>query len=202
MKHQWELVELIREDKIPGQTPMTKIVKLCLQCGWVKTTEDPRANFRRDSWRFRRDVYRRANETIRASTIANGAPICDGMWPEGWTHYRRYWMFLDDIRQPPKVMNIRWVVVRSFEQAVAYVEKNGMPYKISFDHDLGDNVPTGFDFAKWLVNRHLDGTDLLLDNFKYVVHSANPPGAANIKGLLDNFLAFLNVERQHADELA
>lgn len=124
-----------------------------------------------------------------------------------------YNLFLDDVREPPaprkgytalwpKWMRSRlktepgpaWIVVRSFDEAVDYVELHGMPAKISFDHDLGDGVPTGFDFAKWLVNRHLDGTDLLPKNFSYVVHSANPPGAANIKGLLDNFLNFLKAE--------
>ncbi len=190
MKHQWELVEVIKNGLSEPSIPII-VIKLCLRCGWVKSTEHSHV---RNSWRFRRETYRRKDQLIQASTVAKGAPVCDGVWPEGWTHYRRYWMFLDDLRKPPKVKDIRWVIVRSFDEAVAYIEKNGMPRKISFDHDLGDNVPTGFDFAKWIVNRHLDGTDLLPDSFGYTVHSANPPGAANIKGLLDNFLAFLDME--------
>jgi hypothetical protein len=65
------------------------------------------------------------------------------------------------------------------------------PEHISFDHDLGDGVPTGFDFVKWLVESHLDGRYLFPDNFSYAVHSANPPGAANIKGTLDSFLSHI-----------
>jgi hypothetical protein len=44
------------------------------------------------------------------------------------------------------------------------------------------------DFAKWLVNLDLDGI-LMPDDFQFHVHSANPTGAANIQGLLDNYMA-------------
>ena len=94
-------------------------------------------------------------------------------------------LFLDDVRDPPPG---EWVTVRSFAAAVEYVERHGIPAFISFDHDLGENVPTGHDFAKWLVECHLDGKHRFPKTFSYAVHSANPPGAANITGLLDGFL--------------
>lgn len=94
-------------------------------------------------------------------------------------------LFLDDVRDPP---DGEWVTVRSFADAVAHVEQHGIPAYIAFDHDLGENVPTGYDFAKWLVECHLDGKHLFPETFEYAVHSANPPGAANIIGLLDGFL--------------
>lgn len=102
-----------------------------------------------------------------------------------------YNMFLDDLRDPPIVAGRPWIIVRSFAEATAYVEQHGMPTFISFDHDLGEEAPTGYDFAKWLVNRHLDGITCMPDEFQDQVHSANPPGAANIRGLLDRFLHFL-----------
>ena len=95
-------------------------------------------------------------------------------------------LFLDDLRDAPS--GDPWVTVRSFADAVAYIEQQGIPAFISFDHDLGEDVPTGYDFAKWLVECHLDGTHLFPTTFSYAVHSANPPGAANIRGLLDGFL--------------
>lgn len=94
-------------------------------------------------------------------------------------------MFLDDLRNPPD--NGPWIIVRSFDEFVDWIEKNGMPDFISFDHDLGDGVPTGMDCAKWLVEHELP-----LKNF--AVHSANPPGRANIQGLLDNWRAHCFVE--------
>jgi hypothetical protein len=86
-------------------------------------------------------------------------------------------LFLDDVRDPP---DRSWDVVRSFDEFVRYIEAHGMPDEISFDHDLGDNVPSGMDCAKWLVE-----TERPLARF--TVHSANPPGRANIEGLLENW---------------
>ena len=103
-----------------------------------------------------------------------------------------YAMFLDDVRDSP---DETWIVMRSFAEAAAYVECHGMPQFISFDHDLGDNVPSGCDFAHWLIDRHLDKIEYFPDNFTYQVHSANPPGADNIRGLLDSFERFRVNER-------
>lgn len=99
-------------------------------------------------------------------------------------------MYLDDLRTPSN--DRPWTIVRSFDDAVEYVNKNGVPNFISFDHDLGDNVPTGFDFAKWLVKNHLDGNFNIPKNFEFNVHSANPPGKANIEGLMTPFIDFIN----------
>jgi hypothetical protein len=99
-----------------------------------------------------------------------------------------YRLFLDDLRDPP---DGTWVVARSVAEATSWVRQHGMPGLISFDHDLGPEAPTGHDFAKWLVDCHLDGTHLLPADFAYTVHSANPPGALNISGLLDRFLRHL-----------
>jgi hypothetical protein len=73
------------------------------------------------------------------------------------------------------------------EEAQDVISDLGWPLWISFDHDLGDNVPTGYDLARWLVEQDLDGNQMP-DQFEYRVHSANPVGAANIQGLLDGYL--------------
>lgn len=100
-------------------------------------------------------------------------------------------LFLDDVRKPP---DATWDVVRSYEQFVAYIEANGVPEVISFDHDLADQhylideenpdsgkIPyekyaekTGYDCAKWLVE---NGYEVK----RWMVHSMNPGGAANIR---------------------
>jgi hypothetical protein len=97
-----------------------------------------------------------------------------------------YRLFLDDIRDPP---DDTWVIARSFDEAVNIVLTNGFPCIVSFDHDLGDNSKTGKDFANWLVERDLD-TAAMSDTFSFTVHSANPPGAANICSILTNYLKF------------
>jgi hypothetical protein len=89
-------------------------------------------------------------------------------------------LFLDDLRSPP---DASWDVVRSYEEHVGHIESHGTPDVISFDHDLGDEVPTGMDCAKWLVEIRR-----LLAEF--VVHSANPPDSLNIASLLESWRKF------------
>lgn len=101
-----------------------------------------------------------------------------------------YAIFLDDIRDPPPGRS--WVVARSFEEAVAAVQQNGMPTYVSFDHDLGTQEcgavrNSGYDFARWLTEQDMDNGNLP-HNFEYFVHSANPIGAENIRGLMSNYL--------------
>jgi len=101
-------------------------------------------------------------------------------------------LFIDDIRNPA---DSTFNVVRDFNDAIAYMQANGCPDEISFDHDLGEaNAKTGFDVARWMVDQDLDSNGKFIPaNFEYYVHSANPVGAANIKGLLDNYLAVREV---------
>ena len=49
-------------------------------------------------------------------------------------------------------------------------------------------LPTGFDFAKWLVEMDMDNIYKFPENFSFHVHSANPVGKANIEGYLNNYL--------------
>lgn len=83
-----------------------------------------------------------------------------------------------------------WMIARSVVEAEHHIRQRGAPGFIAFDHDLGEGKPTGYDFAKELVDRDLDGSLGLPRGFSYEVHSANPVGAANIRGLLDGYLAF------------
>jgi hypothetical protein len=51
--------------------------------------------------------------------------------------------------------------VRSYNEFVAWIETNGLPDFISFDHDLGlpkkqTEELNGMSCAKWLVNYCLD----------------------------------------------
>ena len=99
-------------------------------------------------------------------------------------------IFLDDVRAVADVYPDddpdTWVVCRGFHEAVDAVTL-GWPVHVSFDHDLGDGVPSGMDFAKFLVELDLL-TGQMPENFTFEVHSANPPGAANIRGLMQNYL--------------
>lgn len=97
-------------------------------------------------------------------------------------------MFLDDERQP---VGTKWVVVRSYDEFVSCLRhRANAPTFISFDHDLGGEK-SGKDCAQYLIERDLDEDgDYLPRNFGYYVHSQNPVGAENIRGLLDHYLAW------------
>lgn len=101
-----------------------------------------------------------------------------------------YRLFLDDMREladvHPGEEPDGWRICRSFHDATEAVAA-GWPMHVSFDHDLGDGVPTGMDFAKFLVELDLL-TGGMPEGFTFTVHSANPPGAANIRGLLEGYL--------------
>lgn len=110
-------------------------------------------------------------------------------------------LYLDDVRTPA---DPSWIVVRSYNEFVDWITKNGMPDFISFDHDLADEhytpkeywhdydvskayqesrtytEKTGKDCANWLVENNLIPIE-------FTVHSANPIGADNILYLLNNW---------------
>lgn len=105
-------------------------------------------------------------------------------------------LFLDDIRTIEivydKSMESEFDIVRTFEEFVAYIKKNGLPNYISFDNDLGLGedgkvAPDGLAAAKWLV--YESGLDLR--NLKFKVHSANPVASEQIKDLLNNYIKHL-----------
>lgn len=98
-----------------------------------------------------------------------------------------YSLFLDDERFPPRDDKF-WVICRTMKEAQKTVEIMGWPIHISFDHDLGDDQPTGKDFANWVVEQDLEHS-VLRSGFTFYVHSQNPVGAKNICSMLEQYLA-------------
>jgi hypothetical protein len=109
-------------------------------------------------------------------------------------------LYLDDIRVPK---TDGWDIVRTYEDFVEWITKNGIPDEVSFDHDLAEinydpstftetfkyYEKTGYDAAKWLCEYcWTNGLPIP----KYNVHSANPVGRDNILQLLENFVEKLN----------
>lgn len=94
-------------------------------------------------------------------------------------------LFIDDIRHPPVG---DWIVVRSSVEALAWMAEHGVPAMISFDHDLGGD-DTAMVVVHALVEQDLDsGGKTIPNDFRYIIHSANPIGAENLQGLLDGYL--------------
>jgi 5-formaminoimidazole-4-carboxamide-1-beta-D-ribofuranosyl 5'-monophosphate synthetase len=114
-------------------------------------------------------------------------------------------IYLDDIRTPTEE---GWIVCRNYDEFVKTIEDLGLENidTISLDHDLGDTAireyfkntsknyiidynniheKTGYDCAKWLVNKSMEEQVNLPT---VTVHSANPVGSANIMGYINNYL--------------
>lgn len=91
-------------------------------------------------------------------------------------------LFLDDVRDP-KLDG--FTVARSVKEAKDLIKRKGFPSYMSLDHDLGDGVPTGHDFVKWIVSEYMNKD---LPEFDFTVHSANPVGKKNMETLLNNFI--------------
>ena len=109
-------------------------------------------------------------------------------------------LYLDDVRVP---QTEGWDIVRSYDDFVNWIEENGLPEVISFDHDLADvdydpktqretfkyHETTGYDAAKWLCE-YCWTNGLPIPNWN--VHSANPVGRDNIISILTAYEKKLN----------
>jgi len=118
---------------------------------------------------------------------------------------KRLRLYLDDIRTP---VDEDWIVVRDYDEFVAQIKLNGLGNfeVISLDHDLGEgamveyytNVKnnymldynnieerTGMDCCRYLVSESMNEKIPLPQIY---VHSANPIGAANMMGYINNYL--------------
>lgn len=115
-----------------------------------------------------------------------------------------YNLFLDDNRTLEMAWRMtsktdyllkEWVIVRSYEEFVEYIEENGMPDLISYDHDLGDVNPedpnhlekTGYSCVKWLIEYCLDYD---INMTSYMIHTNNPRGRKDIHETIQNFIRF------------
>lgn len=91
-----------------------------------------------------------------------------------------YKLFIDDERFPT---TDDWVIVRSSQEAIDCVLKNGFPSHIAFDHDLGGN-DTSMKFINWLIDYMFDCELHFKHEFTWSVHSQNPVGAENIRRIM------------------
>jgi hypothetical protein len=124
----------------------------------------------------------------------------------------KYNLFLDDFRSVQDAHNYlplpeygteEWVIVRDYREFVKYIEENGLPFRVSFDHDLADvhydvqdyNIDqdyydmceekTGYHCALWMINYCLDNELDLPEHI--IIHSMNGVGARNIQSLFTTY---------------
>jgi len=100
-------------------------------------------------------------------------------------------LFVDDLRNPEdRGFDVNSVVTRSSAETISWLEENGVPDFITFDHDLGGD-DTAMDVVDFLIERDLDTCgEFISEDFTFNVHSDNPVGKANIEGKLNGYLKF------------
>ena len=90
-------------------------------------------------------------------------------------------IWLDDVRDAP----IGWTWYKTAESLLADLEAIWDSIVIiSLDHDLGNDVATGYDVAK-RIEEIVRTTNCPL-HFDILVHSANPVGRKNIGAAIDS----------------
>lgn len=126
-------------------------------------------------------------------------------------------LYLDDQRTPTApVPNgyAPWNIVRNYDEFKAWIDANGMPDYVSFDHDLAEEhmqdfwkyqangiaainyndfkEKTGLDCAKYMIEYAMNNNVSLP---KLVgVHSHNPLGGLNIQSLVNSYKKHCNEE--------
>lgn len=88
-------------------------------------------------------------------------------------------IYLDDIRMPPSK---HWTIVRTAEAAYKAIlkgHKEGLEMVVSLDHDLGEDIPTGYDLLNW-VEKDVVTDQTFRPKIAFQIHSANPVGRENM----------------------
>ena len=116
----------------------------------------------------------------------------------GWNLFLDDERELDDVTWAPwqvreKYRNEAWVICRNWSQVAAMIMSFGSyPTFISFDHDLGEFTPNGYDILRYLIDDAMNHPDdpamQFPKDFAFYVHSQNPVGKANIEAYLNNYL--------------
>ncbi len=134
----------------------------------------------------------------------------------------QYSLFLDDdpSRIPNKLLwinlpSVEWTIVRTYNDFVDIINQRGLPVRISFDHDLGDdaykeyfraqatktsinynniNERTGYDCALFIANYCINHE---VNIPEYYVHSLNGPGKMNIVSVLESAKKSMKQPYQH-----
>lgn len=119
-------------------------------------------------------------------------------------------LYLDDQRTPtsdPPKGYAPWNVVRNYDEFKAWIDANGMPDYVSFDHDLADEhiqdyfayqangiaainyndfkEKTGMDCARYMIEYAMENKVSL--PHLVGVHSHNPLGSLNIQSLVNSY---------------
>jgi hypothetical protein len=121
-------------------------------------------------------------------------------------------IFIDDFRIPldafvytknVSYLKEEWIIVRSYNEFVKYINEHQLPDLVSFDHDLCDDhynpdiqpdtykEKTGYECAKFLVEYHMNNPSQIFP--KFMIHTQNTRGGENIFYYIKSYLKSLTL---------
>ena len=107
-------------------------------------------------------------------------------------------LWLDDFRNPKDYIqgdyDITWV--KNYDEFCSYINTNGLPDIICFDHDLGQEK-SGYDCAKFVVS-YCQAHNLDIPEFD--MQSSNTVGKDNIRSILNNWHRVFISQEEHNDK--
>lgn len=98
-------------------------------------------------------------------------------------------VWLDDIRDPKDYGVNDAIWIKDYKSFVKHIVQKGMPTKIYFDHDLGEDSKTGYDAAKFVIHYCIMHG---IAPPAYEIQSANPVGRDNIDGRFKSYKKFID----------
>lgn len=104
-------------------------------------------------------------------------------------------LWLDDFRNPVDYVQGKYEIswVKNYDEFCSFINANGLPDIICFDHDLGEEK-SGYDCAKFVVN-YCQGHNIDIPEFD--IQSSNTVGKDNIRSLLNNWhRVFMNSKEE------
>lgn len=98
-------------------------------------------------------------------------------------------LWLDDVRPAPE----GWLWCKTADELLREIIRNRWDLEIvSFDHDLGENVDTGYDVLVKLEKGAALGLWHIIPD-RMEIHSANPVGRKNMQAAIDSIERMRNV---------
>lgn len=82
-------------------------------------------------------------------------------------------------------------IVRRYDEAIAWIDKNACPDFIFFDHDIQSELKTGFDVLKYLIEKDLD-ENYLNKKVQIFFHTQNNIGRSNMQNYWNNYKRYIN----------
>ncbi|TCJ16910.1 hypothetical protein E0L93_09415 [Rubrobacter taiwanensis] len=86
-------------------------------------------------------------------------------------------VWLDDLRPAPG----GWEWARTVEEAIISLLSENEVKEMSLDHDLGEGIEEGYALCLWMAEHGVWPTR------RIAVHSANPPGAERMCGVIERY---------------